>query len=78
MIRVVGQRLPEVGNKIDSFGFFDIFVNFLDFAGCFLWGNSAIKCHTTPPVFLLFRSRHSAWKNGYDSLTVVGLHENWA
>jgi hypothetical protein len=24
-----------------------------------------------------FRSRHFAWENGRDSLTVVGLHENW-
>ncbi len=23
------------------------------------------------------RSRHSTWKKGCDSLTVVGLHENW-
>ncbi len=23
------------------------------------------------------RSRQSAWKNGCDTLTVVGLHENW-
>jgi len=24
-----------------------------------------------------YRSRKSAWKNGCDTLTVVGLHENW-
>jgi hypothetical protein len=24
-----------------------------------------------------FKSRHSAWKNGCDTLTVLGLHENW-
>ena len=26
---------------------------------------------------IISRPRHSAWKNGCDSLTVVGLHENW-
>jgi hypothetical protein len=26
---------------------------------------------------VIFRPRHSGWKNGCDSLTVVGLHENW-
>ncbi len=25
-----------------------------------------------------YRPHHSAWKNSCDSLTVVGLHENWA
>ena len=24
-----------------------------------------------------YRSRHFAWENGSDSLTVEGLHENW-
>ena len=43
MIRIIGQRLPEIGNKIYTFCFFDIFVNFLDFAGCFLRGNSMKK-----------------------------------
>jgi hypothetical protein len=27
--------------------------------------------------YIYFRPHHSAWKNGGDSLIVVGLHENW-
>ena len=28
-------------------------------------------------LFDFYRCRHAAWKNGCDTLTVVGLHENW-
>ncbi len=31
---------------------------------------NGIKC-------IIFRPCHSAWENSCDSLTVVGLHENW-
>ena len=71
MIRVIGQCLPEVGNKIDFLGFFDIFVNFLDLAGGFLGGNRAKKrlmrpLKTRKKVFQI----KILWNSAANSLTL--------
>jgi hypothetical protein len=34
--------------------------------------------HKLPNFGLTCKPRHSAWKNGCDSLIAAGLHENWS
>jgi hypothetical protein len=42
-------------------------------------GIAAVKTGFAKIIIRAFDSicRHSAWKNGCDTLTVVGLYENW-
>ena len=36
-----------------------------------------LNLHAILVKFHNYRCHHSAWTNGCDTLTVVGLHENW-